>query len=110
MTYAPAFPKTVNGRTRADERTARHAAEKKAERECYRAVDLRDQGRCRVCGCRVTPGAVDGRQRAEHDVRAWATMVGCSYNLTSRAGWGLPTPSPALTTTPLKEARWLLRL
>ena len=58
--------KTQHGLTRRDEQRARANAEKAAERECYRRVDIRDGRRCRVCGCHVVPGSVDGRQRAEH--------------------------------------------
>lgn len=42
--------KTVMGRTRADEKTAKDNAEKAAEARCYRLVDKRDGLRCRVTG------------------------------------------------------------
>jgi hypothetical protein len=42
-------------------RVARKAAKKAAidreQRECYKAVDARDKGRCRVCGKRGSPTA-----------------------------------------------------
>lgn len=61
-----AFPKTINGLSRRDWQRARACAERAAQRECYRLVDERDGRRCRVCHAAVVPGAVDGRQRAEH--------------------------------------------
>lgn len=42
--------KTVQGRTRADEKTDRDNAEKAAEKACYLKVDARDGLRCRVTG------------------------------------------------------------
>jgi hypothetical protein len=60
------FPKTVNGRSRGDERRERVAVDERRRRDAYRVVDVRDGRRCRVCRASVTPGAVDGRQRAEH--------------------------------------------
>ena len=77
--------KTQHGRTRRDEQRARSNAEKAAERECYRLVDLRDGRRCRVCGAAVVPGAVDGRQRAEH------------HHLTKRSQGGAHTPENVCT-------------
>jgi hypothetical protein len=53
--YAP-IPKTVNGRTRADEKAARDAQEAKDERVCYRKVDQRDGLRCRISGVLLTLG------------------------------------------------------
>ena len=44
------LPKTVLGRTRADEKTTKDNAEKAAEAKCYRLVDKRDGLRCRVTG------------------------------------------------------------
>lgn len=66
MTYAPAFPKTVNGYTRAEARQARVTAEDRQRREVYRQVDVRDQGHCRICGRRVAAGAISAADRAEH--------------------------------------------
>ena len=60
------LPKTVRGKTRADERDARVAADARDYREVCRLVDLRDHHHCRACGRRVTPGAVNGTARAEH--------------------------------------------
>lgn len=60
------IPKTVNGRSRVDDRLARLAAEESEKRACYRLVDARDQGRCRVCGRRCDPRAVAIKDTAEH--------------------------------------------
>lgn len=62
--YQP-IPRTVLGRTRADEKAARDAQDAKAERECYRAVDKRDGLRCRVSGVLLSlrGGLVKGVQR-----------------------------------------------
>ena len=61
------LPKTVGGKTRAQEKRERDTADDRQQREVYRLVDARDEGRCRVCGRRVTPFAVDSRERAEHN-------------------------------------------
>lgn len=50
------IPKTVNGRTRADDKAARAAQEAKDERACYRAVDKRDRLRCRISDVLLTLG------------------------------------------------------
>ena len=60
------LPKTVNGKTRVDDRLARLAEDDAAKRACYRLVDARDQGRCRVCGRRCDPRAVAIKDTAEH--------------------------------------------
>jgi hypothetical protein len=60
------LPKTVGGLTRSQEKRERTATEERRLRDCYRAVDARDQGRCRICGRRVIPGAINSRERAEH--------------------------------------------
>lgn len=59
------IPKTVNGRSRADDKAARDAQEARDERECYRAVDRRDRFRCRVTGVLLTLGGslTNGVQR-----------------------------------------------
>jgi hypothetical protein len=53
--FAP-IPKTVNGRTRADEKAVKDKAEDAAERACYRLVDKRDRFRCRVTGVLLAIG------------------------------------------------------
>ena len=50
------IPKTVLGRSRADEKAAKDNAEKAAERACYRRVDRRDGLRCRVTGIQLALG------------------------------------------------------
>jgi len=50
------LPKTVRGRTRADEKAARDKAEDAAERACYRQVDRRDRFRGRVTGVLLVIG------------------------------------------------------
>jgi 5-methylcytosine-specific restriction endonuclease McrA len=53
--FAP-IPKTVKGKTRADEKTERDKADDAAEQACYRLVDKRDRFRCRVTGVLLVMG------------------------------------------------------
>lgn len=47
--FAP-IPKTVNGRTRSEDKHAKDNAKDAAEARCYALVDARDELRCRVTG------------------------------------------------------------
>lgn len=67
--YQP-LAKTVNGRSRVADKAARMAADAKAERECYRAVDARDGLRCRITGVRLSlSGAMTNRVHHHHMVK-----------------------------------------
>lgn len=61
-----AVPKFVNGKTRLQEKLARRTAEAQAIRLCYRQVDQRDGGRCRVCKRRGNPYATTLLDRLHH--------------------------------------------
>lgn len=60
------LPKTVNGKTRHDERREKDTAEAANWRNVCRLVDTRDDHRCRVCKRRVVARAIDSRERGEH--------------------------------------------
>ncbi len=66
LAYAPAFPKTQNGRTRSDDARERKAQDERDRVACYRAVDIRDGRQCRICGRSCAVGAVAAAERAEH--------------------------------------------
>jgi len=51
--------------SRIEQKKAKRAAEDRAQQDCYRAVDRRDQGRCRVCGRACSPTAIAMVDRAE---------------------------------------------
>ena len=57
-----AFPKSA---PRALAKADKAAADAKALRECYKAVDLRDRRTCRATGRPLMVGAVDPRMRLE---------------------------------------------
>jgi hypothetical protein len=59
------LPKTVLGRTRQQEKDERDRAEDVNWRRVCALVDKRDAGRCRVCGRRCVPTAIDPKDRAE---------------------------------------------
>lgn len=60
-----AFPKIGPRGSRADEKSARMAQERRTLQEAHKVVDARDGGRCRVCGRRCSPRALSLVDRAE---------------------------------------------
>lgn len=54
------------GQPRGIARHTKRVDAEKAFKEAYKAVDLRDAGRCWVTGKRTEPGHVDPRRRREH--------------------------------------------
>lgn len=59
------LPKTVNGRTRQQEKTERDAEADRNWLLVCKLVDRRDGGRCRVCGRKCVTKAIDPDERAE---------------------------------------------
>ncbi len=49
------IPKTVNGKTRADDKDERRKRDYHAWNAVSARVDARDEGQCRVCGTRANP-------------------------------------------------------
>lgn len=62
--YTP-LPKTVLGKTRQQEKADRDKAADANWVLVCKLVDRRDAGRCRVCGRKCVPGAIDPKDRAE---------------------------------------------
>jgi hypothetical protein len=57
--------KLSGGMTRAEQKAARKAEDAAKWAGCCKAVDARDQGRCRVCGRRCSPTAIGELEKAE---------------------------------------------
>jgi 5-methylcytosine-specific restriction endonuclease McrA len=62
------MPYLLNGKTAKEERDERKAAKKANLLEVCRAVDRRDQGRCRVCGKRCEIGSTFANRVERHHV------------------------------------------
>ncbi len=74
------------GSSRYDEKIAKRAAARKAERECYRVVDARDGHQCRVCGRQCSLTAIPLVDRAER------------HHMIPRSLGGKHEPSNVVTT------------
>src|SRR5690242_8630320 len=62
------MPYLLNGKTAKEERDERKAAKKANLLEVCRAVDRRDQGRCRVCAKRCEIGSTFANRVERHHV------------------------------------------
>lgn len=60
------LPKTINGRTRADDRDAAQRAIEAERKRIYALVDARDGGHCRLCGIPIDVRAQRLSRRVEH--------------------------------------------
>lgn len=77
-----AFPKTQNGRTRAEDKHLRDNAKTLAEDHCYKAVDARDELRCRVSGKRLSKqGGLTTRVERHHMISRGAGGPHESWNV-----------------------------
>jgi hypothetical protein len=67
------------------EKQQKRADEAKAIRDCYRLVDARDKGRCRVCKKRASPTAVGLLERMSHHHMVYRskTIIHESWNVLS---------------------------
>lgn len=79
--FAP-LPKTVRGKTRADEKDERDRADKRDEAACYALVDARDGLRCRVTGkALVKGGGLTTRVERHHMISRGAGGPHASWNV-----------------------------
>lgn len=63
------MPYLLNGKTAKEERDERKRAKKAAWLEVCKAVDRRDQGKCRVCGTQCALGSTFSDRAERHHVR-----------------------------------------
>lgn len=69
------FPKAPHG-TRAEQKAQRLNDAERTRLACYKAVDARDRGQCRVCGKRCSPTALAMVDRAERHHIAFRSQGG----------------------------------
>ena len=62
----PSFSPQPKGESRLMRRYKKRAAEQQAERDAYRAVNVRDGYRCRACGKSADTRSVDSLSRGHH--------------------------------------------
>lgn len=62
------MPYLLNGKTAKEERDERKRLKKDNLLKVYKAIDQRDQGRCRVCGCKVETGSTFSNRVERHHV------------------------------------------
>lgn len=63
--YRPKFSKFPGGKSQAEERREAKQASQAQLEASWRIVDVRDGGRCRICGRPCRPGALQRNERAE---------------------------------------------
>lgn len=88
----PSFSPQPKGESKLMRRYKKRAAEQKAERDAYRAVNVRDGYKCRACGKRADPRAIDSLARGHH------------HHVTFRSQGGTDTTSNICLVCPMCHA------